>query len=85
MFKGIAEDRCSKNFKLARCIRSLDDFYKALESEVSIFARHRMYPTAFFYSWPIKLIKEWVDKRCFWITRPLAKKDRRKYRRKYGD
>jgi hypothetical protein len=52
-------------FKLLKKIDSLDEFWQVINSDISMFARHRMYPTAFFYSWQIKLIKEWIDKGWF--------------------
>lgn len=48
-------------FTLTREITTLDEFWEAINTEKSIFARHRMYPTAFFFSWRIKTIKEWID------------------------
>jgi len=48
-------------FTLTKRIESLDEFWQIINSDKSIFARHRMYPTAFFQSWNIRLIKRWLD------------------------
>ena len=48
-------------FKLTKKIETLDEFWKIINTDKSIFARHRMYPTAFFQSWNIRLIKMWLD------------------------
>lgn len=58
----------SSGFVLEKKIESLDEFYTVMITEKSIYARHRMYPAAFFYSWPIKLIKEWIDAGRFFIA-----------------
>jgi hypothetical protein len=47
-------------------IESLDEFWLVINSEKSIFARHRLYPSAFFLSWQIKLIKSWIDQGFFY-------------------
>ena len=48
-------------FKLNKKIETLDEFWQIINTDKSIFARHKMYPTAFFYSWNIRLIKQWLD------------------------
>ena len=48
-------------FKLTKKIETLDEFWQIINTDKSIFARHRMYPTAFFQSWNIRLIKMWID------------------------
>ena len=48
-------------FKLTKKIETLDEFWQIINTDKSIFARHRMYPTAFFKSWNILLIKKWID------------------------
>lgn len=63
----------SGNFKLRKKIESLDEFVKVLESERSIFARHRMYPTAFFQSWTIRQVKQWLDRGWFWTADSVFK------------
>jgi len=52
-------------FKLIKKVETLDEFWNLINSDVSIFARHRMYPTAFFMSWNIRLIKSWIDRGWF--------------------
>jgi hypothetical protein len=48
-------------FKLIKKVETLDEFWNIINEDKSIFARHRMYPTAFFMSWNIRLIKRWLD------------------------
>ena len=61
----------SGNFKLNKNIQSLDELWDIINSNKSIFARHRMYPTSFLLSWNIRLIKQWMDAGWFWTTDPL--------------
>ena len=56
-------------FKLIKKIESLDEFWLVINTEKSIFARHRMYPSAFFHSWTIRQIKSWLDAGWFFIAR----------------
>ena len=67
-------DTTDSGYKLIREIKSLDEFWQIINSEKSIYARHRMYPTAFFYSWQIKLIKSWMDRGWFFQTKLDKKK-----------
>jgi hypothetical protein len=64
----IGEVTASGNYILTKKITSLDDFWIVITRKKSIFARHRMYPSAFLYSWQIKTIKEWMDKGWFFDT-----------------
>jgi len=57
------------NFTLIKRIDSLDEFWEVLNTDKSFFARHRMYPTAFFYSWQIKSIAMWIKAGFFWTTK----------------
>jgi len=61
----------SGNFELKSKITSLDEFWKVLNSETSIYARHRMYPTAFFRSWPLSLIHNWMIAGRFWTAKKV--------------
>jgi hypothetical protein len=61
--------RTESGFEFIKKIESLDEFWNALQSEKSIYARHRMYPTAFFRSWNITLISNWMNKGWFFIAR----------------
>lgn len=61
------------NFKLIKKIESLDEFWAVINTERSFFARHRMYPTAFFFSWQIKSIAQWIKCGFFWVTEPIIK------------
>lgn len=56
------------NFKLKKKIETLDEFWEVINTEKSFFARHRMYPTAFFFSWQIKSINQWLSGGWFWVT-----------------
>ncbi len=58
------------NFKLKKKIETLDEFWEVINTEKSFFARHRMYPTAFFFSWQIKSINQWLSGGWFWVTEP---------------
>ena len=60
--------KTATGFTLTREITTLDQFWRAINTEKSIFARHRMYPTAFFFSWQIKTIKEWINAGRFYIA-----------------
>jgi len=66
--KSLAVGEVIGNFKLAQRINSLDGFWIAINNEKSIFARHRMWPTAFFHSWNIRLIKQWMDRGWFFVA-----------------
>lgn len=61
-------------FTLKTKITDLNQFWNAINIEKSIYARHRMYPTAFFMSWNIRLIKNWIDKGWFFIAHKNNKK-----------
>ena len=61
----------SGNFKLTKRIDGLDEFWNALILNKSIFARHRMYPTAFFYSWQIKEVRSWLNNGWFWLAEKI--------------
>lgn len=52
-------------FTLKKQVKTLDEFWEIINNDKSIFARHRMYPTAFFHSWQIRLIKQWIDNGWF--------------------
>lgn len=43
----------SGNFKLKTQITTLEQFWDVINKEESVFARHRMYPSAFFFSWQL--------------------------------
>jgi hypothetical protein len=56
------------NFKLKKKIETFDEFWEVINTEKSFFARNRMYPTAFFFSWQINTINKWLSGGCFWVT-----------------
>ena len=59
-------NRVSKNFAVKKQIKSLDEFWEVLNSDKSIYWRHRIFPTAFFMSWTIRTIKTAIDLKLFW-------------------
>jgi len=63
----------SGNFMLTKQIKSLDEFWQILNEDTSIFARHKMYPTAFFFSWPISLINNWMKNGYFYRAISIKK------------
>lgn len=69
-------EKTKTGYVLVKKIESLDEFWQAIQTNKSIFARHKMYPSAFFYSWPIKLIKEWIDYGRFFIAYKIEKGDK---------
>jgi hypothetical protein len=46
-------------------IGSLNEFWSTINSDSIIYARHRVYPTAFFFSWQIRLISNWIERGWF--------------------
>lgn len=61
----------SGNFELVKRIESLDELYFVLSEKQSIFARHRMYPTAFIFSWQMRLCFIWMGRGWFWTTKKI--------------
>lgn len=47
-------------------IFSLDEFYNIISTNKIIYARHRIYPSAFFFSWQIRLVKIWIERGWFY-------------------
>lgn len=68
----------SGNFMLTKKIKSLDEFYEIISEDDSVFARHRMYPTSFFFSWQIKLIKNWINQGLFYRAIKIKNKNKNK-------
>jgi hypothetical protein len=64
-------NKISKNFILNKRIKNLNEFYKVLETHRSLFARADVRPTAFYFSWQIKLIKNWIDLGWFWTIKRI--------------
>lgn len=48
------------NFRLVKKIDTFEELYSYLEANKSIFARHRVYPCAFFLNWRIRACKSWI-------------------------
>jgi hypothetical protein len=59
-------DLVSKNFILDEQINSITDLLLVLQNEKSLFWRHRVHPTAFFLSWPLRLITQTLEGGHFW-------------------
>lgn len=55
-------------------INSLDEFWDYISHSEIIYARHRVYPSAFFFSWHIKLIKSWIDNKYFFKVEKITNK-----------
>jgi len=55
-------------YRITEKIETLEVFWQVINKDKSIFARDRMYPTAFFHSWSIRLIKQWIDKGYFYTA-----------------
>ena len=58
------------NFKLKKKIETLDEFWRVINTEKSLYFKNKMYPTAFFFSWQIKNINRWISAGYFWIAEP---------------
>lgn len=56
------------NHKIRSKIGSLNEFWAVIERDRIIYARHRIYPSAFFYSWQIKEIMKWINNGWFWTA-----------------
>ncbi len=63
-------------FVLLKKVESLDEFWQVINTDKSIFARHKMYPTAFFFSWQMRLIKQWIDNGWIFQARKLGTPDK---------
>ena len=62
----------SGNFKLNKKIETLDEFWNVINNNKSLYARHRMYASAFFFSWQIKEINKWLQRGWFWTAEPCS-------------
>lgn len=62
-------EKVSKNFRAEKQVITLDELYTVLKYQRSIYARHRIYPTAFFLNWPIKTCAEWLAAGWFWTIK----------------
>jgi len=72
----------SGNFKLVKKVNSLDEFWNATNNHDSIFARHRMYPSAFFMGWPLRLVKMWLHNGWFYTAIKITKTKTEKWNNK---
>jgi hypothetical protein len=66
----------SGNFKLVKKIEDLNEFWAVLKTQKSFYARHRMYPTSFFFSWTLRTIDAWIKAGYFWTVAPCGKPKR---------
>jgi len=57
--------KTKSGYLLTNKIITLDGFWNEISKSRIIFARHRVYPSAFFFSWQIKTIKYWLDRGFF--------------------
>ena len=55
-------------------INSLDEFQDYISHSEIIYARHKVYPSAFFFSWQIKQIKLWIDNKYFFKVEKITNK-----------
>ena len=53
-------------------INSLDEFWEYISHSEIVYARHKVYPSAFFFSWQIKLIKRWIDSKYFFKVEKIT-------------
>lgn len=67
----------SGNFMLTKKIKSLDEFYEIITEDICIFARHKMCPSAFFFSWQIRIIKSWISQGLFYRAIKITNKNKR--------
>lgn len=61
----------SGNFELTEKITSFEDLYQYLKTHKTIFARHKVYASAFYLRWQIALCEDWVSKGYFWKIKDL--------------
>ena len=62
-------DTASTNFVLVEQIKTINDLVFELENSKSLFWRHRVHPTSFFLSWPLKLTLETLRGGHFWTIK----------------
>ena len=61
------------NFKVTNKITNLNEFWNVINTSKVVYARHRVYPSAFFFSWNIKLISIWLNKSWFYEVERINK------------
>jgi hypothetical protein len=64
-------DLVSKNFVLDEQIQSINQLLLVFENDKSLFWRHRVHPTAFFLSWPLRLIIQTLEGGHFWQIKKI--------------
>jgi hypothetical protein len=62
----------SGNFRLTKKITDLNGLWEVLNNNQSLFARHRIYPAAFFMSWHFREVKVWLDRGWFWEAEKVS-------------
>jgi hypothetical protein len=62
----------SGNFRLTKKVTDFNRFIELLDTEPSIFMRHRMYPTSFVIGWPIRLCRIWIKCGMIWETEKVS-------------
>ena len=63
-----------RNHVIKEQINSLDEFWDYISHSEIIYARHKVYPSAFFFSWQIKQIKLWIDNKYFFKVEKITNK-----------
>lgn len=65
-------DKVSKNFELDEPIKNITDFIFVLNNTQSFYWRHKVMPTAFFWSWTLKQILEGIERGDFWTIQQIV-------------
>lgn len=55
-----------KNFELVEQIKTMSDLIIELDNKPSIFWRHKVMPTSFFYSWQLRQVVFNLNQGFFW-------------------
>lgn len=67
--------KISKNFEIKKRIKTLDELYRVLNEEKSLYVCNwkRISPTAFLLSWQFKLITKWLYSGQFYTIKKIKK------------
>lgn len=61
-------------YLLTEKINTFEEFWDYLNKGKIIFARHKVYPTAFFFHWKLNLIHNWILSGRFYKVIKLEKR-----------
>lgn len=61
------------SFELVKQIKSIDELYKVLTSEPSVFWRFKVTSSAFFLSWQIRTLARSIELGLFWTVKRINK------------